>query len=864
MSNIKISSIWALLLIIPLLLFVIIPFVKMKDGKRKAKNIISLIIHITICILLTLAISNIEILRSSKNTELYVLADVSISNEDNYEKMDNSLKELSSKIDINTKIGLVCFAKNYELLSPLGTNLKSVSSSHVDKSATDLESALKYTATLYHDNVIKKLLIISDGLETDNHSINAIEQLRAENINVDALSLDRAMLANEVQINGVDYTKVTYTKKEETLKVSLQAGKDNNVTLNLYKNNELEATQNLLLNRGINIATFKLDTLQSGIYDYKVQVESEDDYYKDNNEFYFTQNVSAEYKVLVIGNTLSDCESVSEFYTWPCDVSSYFNGEDIPYTLEDLCLYDEIVLSNVNIISLNNHEEFIINLEKVISKYGKSLSTYGATFASGTSSETMSKYNNMLPIQFEASDAKCLALVIDASSSMETDNRLDKAKEGAIACLDLLGEKDYVTVISFGDTTSVVQPLTSAKNREQIINSIRSIHVSYATNMTRGLQEAYNQIRNANFENKHVILLSDGLPSELDYYYSLPNIVETMTNNNIVTSFININCREGDYLMRYLASIGTGEYYYISRSSDIVNVILSSVADVVNETVIEGDFTINSYKNHDVLTENVSNLPNIKGYNFSRIKGSANTVYTVTYTNDLGGTREVPLLAYWTFGKGKVLSFTSTFTNSWAEELKTSEGGKNLFKNILDYLKPKEKITSSYEFSVATKGFSTELNIELDLVNENAYLQVDIYLPDETVITKYLMNESYFYNLVIPTEEKGIYKVTLTYRYLDYKYTDTKYFAYSYSQEYNYFKESNEKLLYSLLSENGKVMHELDYTLLNDETSTRYYESISIYLLITTLFLFIIDIFLRKLRLSDLRFIHKKKTKKIK
>ena len=32
----------------------------MKDGKRKAKNIISLIIHITICILLTLAISNIE------------------------------------------------------------------------------------------------------------------------------------------------------------------------------------------------------------------------------------------------------------------------------------------------------------------------------------------------------------------------------------------------------------------------------------------------------------------------------------------------------------------------------------------------------------------------------------------------------------------------------------------------------------------------------------------------------------------------------------------------------------------------------------------------------------------------------------
>lgn len=854
MDNIKFSNPWLFLLLIPLFAVTIWGYFKIsKQDRKRPKNIASFAIHIVICLLLTVAIADFNFLNATTNTELYVLADVSTSNVQEYDKIDENIKKLTQQVDEKTKIGVVCFAKNYELLTPLGGQIKSVKNAKVDTSATDLEGALNYTASLYHNNVIKKVLIMSDGIETDNHAINAIEFLRSEDINVDALYLNHALPENEVQINGLDYTKNSYIDKVENLKVSVQAGKTSSVTVNLFKDDKKVDSVNATLSKGIDIINFELDTSTAGTFNYKVQIEAKNDTDLRNNEKYFIQKVTEGFKVLIIGARATDCYSVGALYNDNCEIDYFFNGEDVPYKLEDLCKYDEIVLSNTNIVSFNNHEEFVINLEKVVSQYGKSLITYGTTYASGTSSTTMSKYNNMLPVQFESSDAKCVALVIDASSSMLTDDRLDKAVEGAIACLDLLGEKDSVTVISFGEKTTVLQPLTSAKNRDQIIKSIRSINVSYATNMTRGLQEAYSQIRNANFDNKHVILLSDGLPTEIGYEQSLNSVVSNMAKNNIVSSFINISCIEGERLMRTLAQTGNGSYYYINNAEDIVDVILTSVADVVTNTKIEGNFEIHTNKANDTLIKNVSDLPNIKGYNFSRIKGSANTVYTVTYTNELGGEREVPLLAYWTFGKGKVVSFTSDISTSWANEFVSSSSGKNLFKNVNEYLEPKERVDTIFKVNANTKGFSTEINIELDLMNKDAYLEVNMFTPSNEKITTYLKNDSTFYQFITVTEEIGLYRLELIYHNGNNSYSDIQYFDFSYSKEYDYFLNGDEQLLYLLAGEEGTVSENLDYSLLDSETNLRFYDSITPYLLLVTIVLFIVDVVLRKLRLSDLK-----------
>lgn len=858
MSNINIDHPYLFLLIIPLLIGVIIPFVKMKNGKKNPKNIASLVIHILLAVLITTSISDIKILHASQNSEIYVVADVSYSDEQELDKIDEHINKIHNLLDLNSKMGVVCFGKNSSLFTPLGENIRSVKDALIDKSSSDIEGALRYTASLFSKNVIKKMILITDGAETDNQAIRAVDDLQSQNIIIDAIYLDHELSKNEIQINGVDYIYKTYMNKEkEEVKVSLQAGGDmENVSLFLFEDDKVIDEKELSLNKGIHIESFPLNISTSGVHKYQVKVNSANDEILDNNTYYFVQEVVDHYKVMVVGEKYSNCMEVKSLYNESCEVDTFFNGEDIPYKIEELCSYDEFVFNNINLISLNHYEEVVTNLEKVISTYGKSLITLGSTYASGTSSNIMSKYNNMLPVQFETSDAKCLALVIDASSSMEDDNRLEKAQEGAIACLDLLGEKDYVTVITFGEKTSVIQPLTSAKNREQIVKAINSIKVSYATNMSGGLNEAYKQIRNANFENKNMIVLTDGVPGDAE---ELPRVVTNISNDNIAISFLNISNKQGEPLLKELSSLGTGAYYYIQSSTDIVDVILTSVADVITNTRIEGDFTINTKRSQDPLIEGVNNLPNIKGYNYSRIKGSASTIYTITYTNELGGQKEVPLLAYWTFGKGKVISYTSDIS-IWGKDLIESPQGKRLFNNIITYLEPNERIDNIYDIKIDTKGFSSEIKIDLDMKYDNAYLELIITDPNNNKSdSRYFRNDTTTYNIVVSTESIGLYKLNLIYHYENKDYAGEKYFSFSYSKEYDYFNSSNEELLYLLIGEEGNVLKDESYSLTFEEANLRYYESINLYIILAMGVLFIIDIMIRKLRFSDFKISRRKK-----
>ena len=755
MNNIKFAHPFLFLLLIPLLALILVPFIRMKTGKKSPKNIISLVIHILIALLITTACVDVSFLKSNEDSEVYVLADVSESNNDELDKIDEQIQKIHSHLDNHSSLGVVTFAKNYELLTPLGSSLRSVKDSTVDKSATNIESAIKYTATLYHNNVFKKMILISDGGETDNHVLRAMVDIQSNNIQVDAIYLDHQIHDYDVQINSLDYIQKTYIDRNETLKASIQAGDQMRVPCSLYEDDQVLETKTLNLMKGINIIEFDLNTKTEGNHSYRLEIQGNTQDDVRNNVKYFMQEVVDEFKVMIVGDKYSDCNKIASLYNDNCVIDSFFNREETPYLLEDLCKYDEFVFANANIVGLPHHEELVTNLEKVVATYGKSLVTYGTTYASGTSSETMSKYNNMLPVQFETSDTKCVALVIDASSSMNDQNRLQKAQEGAIACLDLLGEQDYVTVITFGERTTVIQPLTSARNREQIINAINNIRVSYATNMYGGLTEADRQLRNANFETKNVIVLSDGLPA--DNPYDLRVAVNNMTRNNIACSFLNISSREGASLLSSLANEGNGTYYYINQSEDIVNVILQSVADEITNTRVEGTFEIHNKYQNDPLMENVTGLPSINGYNFSRIKGSASTIYTVTYTNDLGGEREVPLLAYWNFGKGKVMSFTSDINSSWAEDLYNSPGGKTLLNNMITYLEPSERVSTIYEVDILTNGYSVDSTIRLDLLNEDAYLEVILTHPDGTKEeSKYFRNEVTTYQMSFNVEQIGL------------------------------------------------------------------------------------------------------------
>ena len=161
---------------IPLVAGVIVGFFMMKKEKRYNKrNLISLALHLLLCVSLSFAFANPQILVTNSNTDVYILADASAScSKESQTKIDkaiNKAKEEAEKVP-GTKVGVIAFGRNAVVLSKPGEKFNSIKDAYsnhsFDYTATDIKSALDFTVTQFDENVIKRITLISDGVETDN------------------------------------------------------------------------------------------------------------------------------------------------------------------------------------------------------------------------------------------------------------------------------------------------------------------------------------------------------------------------------------------------------------------------------------------------------------------------------------------------------------------------------------------------------------------------------------------------------------------------------------------------------------------------------------------------------------------------
>ncbi|MDD6241003.1 MAG: VWA domain-containing protein, partial [Eubacteriales bacterium] len=194
-----------------------------------------------------------------------------------------------------------------------------------------------------------------------------------------------------------------------------------------------------------------------------------------------------------------------------------------PSSIETLEPYDQIVLSDVDVSKVPKKDSFLPALRNFVEEKGKSLFTFGnvlplesltpdeeeTTGEDSSSSSTeeptplvTTTFNEMLPLQYDYAASHAICLLIDNSGSMDSDNRMTKAKQGAIACLDILSEKDYISIVTFSDTGKTVQALTSVKNKDQVRRSINKIKSEGGTEIIPGLKAASNQIADSKCDYK--------------------------------------------------------------------------------------------------------------------------------------------------------------------------------------------------------------------------------------------------------------------------------------------------------------------------------------------------------------------------
>ena len=190
-----------------------------------------------------------------------------------------------------------------------------------------------------------------------------------------------------------------------------------------------------------------------------------------------------------------------------------------------------------------------------------------------------------------------VAIVLDRSGSMEGE-KIERAKEAAIMALDMLDDRDIVSVITYSDTVSVLVPATRVSNRRNIRGMIRSVYADGSTALFAGVSKGADEVRKFFDRNKvnRVILLSDGLANVgPDSPAALGDLGASLGQAGISVTTIGLGLGYNEDLMVKLAQKSDGNHAFVENSRDLARIFEYEFKDVLSVVAQDVEIEVRCY-----------------------------------------------------------------------------------------------------------------------------------------------------------------------------------------------------------------------------------------------------------------------------
>lgn len=179
--------------------------------------------------------------------------------------------------------------------------------------------------------------------------------------------------------------------------------------------------------------------------------------------------------------------------------------------------------------------------------------------------------------------ANNIIFLIDVSTSMEKNRKIEMLKESIKNLAKVLRDVDRVAIISYNQKTNVVLESVSGNNTEDIIRAIDSLQTGGLTNGVRGITSAYEMLEYYFIPdgNNQIILATDGLFSRYNNEMTeneLNKLVKKQAAKNMKLTVVGFGKdKEGQELMVKLAKNGTGQYIQIKNEWMTKDILIKEI-----------------------------------------------------------------------------------------------------------------------------------------------------------------------------------------------------------------------------------------------------------------------------------------------
>ncbi|MBV8882119.1 MAG: VWA domain-containing protein [Planctomycetaceae bacterium] len=656
-----------------LLLMLVLPLVVVfsrwsRAGLERGRSIAGSIVRSILVAVVVLALADAQWVSKSYRTSTLFLLDHSFSiPPDIQRKAFTWISDQLKKLPKDDSAGVIVFGEDAMIeVPPIDKPELTGPTSLVGRTATDLGAAIRLALAVFPPSYQKRIVVVSDGNENRGHAVAEAELARSQGVVIDVLAL-KYEYPGEVWMEGLLVPSDLVPKEPFDVTAVINSQQAGPAKLSIFRNGELLSHQTVALNKGKNVFTVKQRVESAGSYAYEAVVEMAGDTVSSNNSAQAFAHAQGEARIALIGGDATDTGALAAALREEGLQATVFQPEQFQGGRVEVADFDCVVVANVEAIRLG--QGAMQALEAAVHDAGVGFIMVGGEHGYGPGGYRGSPIEELLPVTMEQPQRRVIpngALCLILHTCEIADGNY-WAKQIGKAALNVLGPRDYMGVVLYGNTTEEwLFPMQLVQDRGKLHGLLDNCQPWDMPSFELAYQLAHKGIAPVPAASKHIVVISDADPSGPS-----DATVDAIIKDRVTISTVAISPHGSSDIarMQRTALRAGGRFYEVTDPTKLPQIFIKEASTIQRSMIVEGDVPPVVLGTAEALKGIPPDaIPLLHGYTITHPKPLSKTVLGALVPKDQSGgdTQFDGLMVEWTYGLGRTIAFTSDAKARWA------------------------------------------------------------------------------------------------------------------------------------------------------------------------------------------------------
>ncbi|MEQ9617462.1 MAG: glutamine amidotransferase [Phycisphaerales bacterium] len=586
-----------------------------------------------------------------------------------------------------------------------------------NSNGTDLQSAVETGIALLQDDAAGRIVLHSDGNETDGSLLAAASAAKAAGIPIDVVPLTYR-IEREVVFERLIAPATGRRGQTIDLRMVLEATEATTGRLTVTQNGQAidlngddDGVSSIeSLDQGRNVLRIPITLTTTGPQEFEAiyePLEPDGDFIRENNRAMEVTFVSGAGRILAYADDQSAFEPLRQTLAESGNDVEVRSTANTHNSIIELQRYDAVILYDVP--SFRFSQTQMDELASYVHDSGGGLVMVGGPNSFGAGGWIDTPVADVLPILLDPPDKRqlprgALALIMH---SCEMPNGTYWGKQVAISAINNLSRLDLVGVVEWNYTSGAYWPFPMGLKGDgtAAIKAVNGLTFGDMPDFAPTMQAAYDALVDADAGQRHAIITSDGDPQPPSQAL-LQKFIDAEITISTVAVFPHTGGFGGGGTMKLIAEATGGSYYFINTNAALAQLpsIFIKEAQVIRRSMIwEGNAVTPQIVNGAVpaMRGLGATLPPVSGYVVTAEREGLAQTTSKAPNGD-------PIVAQWQHGLGRAVAFTSDATSRWS----SSWIGWSGFEAFWDqHIRWAMRPTGSANVSIATESRGDRTNV---------------------------------------------------------------------------------------------------------------------------------------------------------